>query len=78
MRSLCMSTQTKPSVFGDPEALIQVIGAVLAIVAVLLVVLVVALSVPAPAFLSVSGLAVAAVVFWGALVALLYAMYRLR
>lgn len=73
-----MSTQSKPSVFGDPDVLIQTIGGILAIVAILLVLLVVALSVPSPAFLAVDALAVAAVVFWAALVALLFAMYRLR
>lgn len=71
-----MSTQTNSPVVGDSEGLIRVIGGVLTLVAVLLVVLVVALSVPVPTFLSVSGLTVGAVVLWIALIAVLVVLSR--
>ncbi|MEF8780118.1 MAG: hypothetical protein V5A46_05525 [Haloferacaceae archaeon] len=71
-----MSTQAKSSIVGDPEGLIRVIGGVLTLVAVLLVVLVVALSVPIPPFLSASGLAAGAAVFWLAFVVLLAVLFR--
>lgn len=71
-----MSTKTKSSAIDGPEGLIRVIGGVLTLVAVLLVVFVVALSVPAPAFLTASGLAVGAAVLWAALIVLLVVLGR--
>lgn len=72
-----MSTQTRTSRFGGPDGVITLIAGVLTLVALLLVVAVSALSLPTPGFLSISGLAIGAVIFWIVLIGVVYglAMY---